>query len=347
MKLASIEKITALTPIAGAGRIELAKVLGYQTVVKKGEFKVGDECIWHFPDTIVDANNPVYSFLANQGFRIKTSKFKGVYSQGLALTTDPFRALLADDEFYSGGFKIGDDVSNIIKISKYEKPLPEGNEALGHFPDFLSKTDEPNLLSKPELLEQFIGKFCYISLKMDGQSGTYFLNKGRFGVCSRNLELRDTPGSPFWHMARKYDIQRTLEHYARAQKDSNNLIETPDLAVQGEVYGPGIQGNHMGAKEKELAIFNQFNIGSHKYVDSRYLFQLCNEYVLPLVPVLWSDEFKWTLEGLQEFANKQRYANGTPAEGIVIRPLRECVTPEGERLSAKVISQTFAAKYGE
>ena len=52
MKLASIQIIADIRPIDGADRIEAATVLGYQTVIKKGEFRPGDLCVWHEPDTI-------------------------------------------------------------------------------------------------------------------------------------------------------------------------------------------------------------------------------------------------------------------------------------------------------
>ena len=39
--LASVQKVIAIEPIEGADRIELAKVLGWQVVIRKGEFKVG------------------------------------------------------------------------------------------------------------------------------------------------------------------------------------------------------------------------------------------------------------------------------------------------------------------
>lgn len=45
-KLASIQKIKALDPIEGADAIERASVLGWQLVVKKDEFKVGDLCVY-------------------------------------------------------------------------------------------------------------------------------------------------------------------------------------------------------------------------------------------------------------------------------------------------------------
>ena len=38
MKLASIEQIKEITPILGADKIELAKILGWQSIIKKGDF---------------------------------------------------------------------------------------------------------------------------------------------------------------------------------------------------------------------------------------------------------------------------------------------------------------------
>jgi len=39
-KLAHIEVIESIHPIEGADKIEMCKVLGWECVVKKGEFKV-------------------------------------------------------------------------------------------------------------------------------------------------------------------------------------------------------------------------------------------------------------------------------------------------------------------
>src|SRR3954447_15846714 len=101
MKLASIQTITEIRPIEGADRIEAATVLGYQTVIKRGEFRPGDRCVWHEPDTVV-AQGPKYEFLRKQGFRLKVSRFKGQVSQGLAL---PLAILPA------GNYGPGEDVT--------------------------------------------------------------------------------------------------------------------------------------------------------------------------------------------------------------------------------------------
>lgn len=53
MKLATIETIKSLSPIEGADRIELATVLGFQAVVKKGEFQVNDKIVFIQPDTVL------------------------------------------------------------------------------------------------------------------------------------------------------------------------------------------------------------------------------------------------------------------------------------------------------
>jgi hypothetical protein len=56
----------------------------------------------------------------------------------------------------------------------------------------------------------------------------------------------------------------------------------------------------------------------------------------------------FTLEELIKMANELKYSNGSPAEGIVIRPV-EPVQSTALRgvLSVKVISEVFAGKYGE
>ncbi len=329
MKLASIQSIATLCDIPGADRIEAAAVLGYQTVVKKGEFSPGDLCVWHEPDTVV-AERPEYDFLRRQGFRLKVSRFKGQVSQGLAL---PMGILPA------GVYRPGEDVTELVGIRKYEKPLSPNliGVAKGGFPTWLSKTDEPNLRSFPDALAELTGRRCVITQKVDGTSGTYYLRGGEFGVCTRNLELVEDPASMFWRVAREHRLQEAL-----ASLDG-------DFALQGEVHGEGIQGNHLGVRGVSFAAFSLFDISRHGYVSHGALAALCQSQGLPMVKTVWEGEFRFTLPELVELANSQSYASGGVAEGIVIRPVEEArsvALPHG-RLSAKVLSERYALKHGE
>ena len=50
-KLASVQYVHHITPIEGADRIECVHVLGWQCVANKGQFKVGDHCVWCYAKT--------------------------------------------------------------------------------------------------------------------------------------------------------------------------------------------------------------------------------------------------------------------------------------------------------
>jgi hypothetical protein len=82
-KLASIQRIIDISPIENADNIVLAKILGWNVVVKKNEFNIGDFCVYCEIDSILPIIEE-FSFLETCKYRIKTRKLRGVYSQGIA-----------------------------------------------------------------------------------------------------------------------------------------------------------------------------------------------------------------------------------------------------------------------
>jgi len=116
-KLAHIEKIEWKKPIEGADRIELVGVLGWQCIAKKDEFQVGDLCVYIEIDSVVDKTNPDFEFLEKRNYKIKTMKMKGVISQGIVF---PLSLLNSQKEY-----KIGDDVTEILKIKEIEDEIPK------------------------------------------------------------------------------------------------------------------------------------------------------------------------------------------------------------------------------
>ena len=96
-KLASIQKITAINPIPGADKIEVANVLGWECVIAKSDgFKVNDLVVYIEIDSIVpekllklinmwDNQKNKGTLSGSAGNRLKTRKFKGQISQGLIM----------------------------------------------------------------------------------------------------------------------------------------------------------------------------------------------------------------------------------------------------------------------
>jgi len=70
-----------------------------------------------------------------------------------------------------------------------------------------------------------------VSLKLDGSSMTVYHNDGTLGVCSRNFDLRRDNENVFWR--RPYSLIYSTGWF--------RMVE--NLAFQGELMGPRIQGN--------------------------------------------------------------------------------------------------------
>lgn len=115
-KLAHIETVTNIRPIEGCDNIVQCNVLGWNVIVKKDEFKEGDKCVYIEIDSIVPSDNPDFAFLEKKHYKIKTMKMKGTISQGIVF---PMDILHSDKEF-----NIGDDVTDILKITQIEDEVP-------------------------------------------------------------------------------------------------------------------------------------------------------------------------------------------------------------------------------
>jgi len=330
-KLASIQKIKKLNPLPQFDNLLLAEILGWRCIVKKGEFREGDFCIYFEIDSLLPPR-PEYEFMEKYKYRVKTLKIRGVYSQGLAL---PAGLLIKEDVFE------GQDVTDLLGIRKYEPPedLKMGGDAKGNIPSFLIKTDEPRLQTVPAILERHRGRSFYFSEKLDGTSFTCYLKDGEFGVCSRNLELREAKENLYWNIARKYDLENKLK-----------TLEG-NYAIQGEIIGAGMQKNKYGLKDKKLYVFSIFNIDKFQYLSFHDFIDTCRKLDLEAVPILdmsekLAEKNELTVDDYVEFSKGFSTLAQVPREGIVVRAKEETMDEETGRLSFKVINPEFLVKFG-
>lgn len=328
-KLATIRKIDALRPIAGADAIECAVVGGWTVVVKKGEFTPGDLAVYceidsWIPTTLapfLSKGQAPREFDGIAGERLRTVKLRGQLSQGLLLPYATCGKICAQDE----------DVTELLGIVKWEAPIPAqlAGEVKGAFPGWIRKTDQERVQNlTAEFAEwQRVGTAWEVTEKLDGSSMTVFLRDGEFGVCSRNLELRDTETNSLWRAARDQDLETKLRTLGR------------NLALQGELIGEGVQGNPYKIRPGQVfKLFDIYDIDTGSYLDSAERRQLCWDLDIEHVPVLYN----WVMNTDDSMTGVLASADGsselcedTVREGLVFKQL------DNPNISFKAISNQF------
>lgn len=328
-KLASVQYVHNIEPIEGADKIELVKVLGWQCVAPKGEFKVGELCVYFQVDSFLPIceqfeflrktsykNSPILG----EGFRLKTIKLRGQISQGLVQPLD----ILPRDVWC-----IGDDVTELLGVRKWEEEeqVSDFGTTCGDFPSpYFEKSDESRIQEFPQLLQELQGELVYESTKMDGTSLSVYHSGDHFGVCGRNKEFKEGPVCDFINGL------------------GLNIDTVPDqMMIQGELCGPGIQKNRLKLKQPEWYVFTIQYDGKRLGLDE--MLAWCEKLGLKHVPIEEVKVFDYkSINNLLERA-KGRYKSGNPKEGIVIRP----VSPKYSNvlntwLSVKALNNDFLLK---
>lgn len=313
--LVYIGKIIDLQPIKGADFIVSATVVcgqggKWKGIVRKADFQMGDLCNVFLPDSLIPEQECM-SFMKSSNWRVKMRRFKGA----------PSEVLIMPNNVFGESCFVGRDVTVENGVTKYNKPVPAHLQgiAIGHFPSFIPKTDEPNYqnMEGQELIEKLEGKHYYVTEKCDGSSTTAFRYKGKFGLCSRNLELERNENNGYWQVAIKYKLEELLPE---------------GYALQWET-GPGIQSNPMGLKEIDGFAFSGYKIDEHRYLEMSEFLSLLDSLKFPSAEII-DTHHCFSKDGL-ETRGEGKYKNGNEREGVVIRSQ---VNFGGKPISFKVIN---------
>lgn len=363
-KLASIQKIKAIRPIEGADRIEVVQVLNWECVAKKGEYSVGDTVVYFEIDSLLP-DVPMFEWLRGSSwsqklnkYRISTHKFRDQISQGLVIPIGQLRDLYSEingDEINVDGLEEGSDLTEQLKIEKYDPPISNGPLGdLIYHEWFVPKTDEERVqVCADAVLPEYIGHDdWYASIKLDGASCTAGLFEDMFLIGGRSQWYKDD--NMYTTTVKKYgDLEQKLnEYHAKTGKY---------VVFQGELCGTGIQSNKLGLSEKEWFVFNVWvsdtgKIDSYKKAPLHELLSYCEMFGLRHVPII-DTEYKFDfngynnndeiVSGLLSYVDNLRYrtyfGDAKPsqlAEGVVFRK-------NDMSYSFKVVSNKYLLKGGE
>ena len=331
-KLVTIQKVDAVLPIPDADAIECVQIGGWKIVTRKGEYQPNDLCVFFEIDSVLPVR-PEYEFLRKssfikndvyEGFRLKTIKLRKQISQGLVVKVPV--------EF--ADLDIGTDVTELMGVVKYEPTIPttqKGNFE-GAFPSFIPRTDQERIQNLSVELKNWIASedTWEVTEKLEGQSMTVYFKDGKVGVCTRNWELKEDDHNTQWSLVKKLGL------------DTKLIENGVNVTIQGELIGPGIQGNHYKLTEPQFRVFDIFLIDEQNYVCSENRLQYCDIMKLDHSPVLsecMTIAPDMTMNSLLEFADGPSILNPMVSrEGLVFKNL---VNPSE---SFKIVSNDYLLK---
>lgn len=383
-KLVTIRRIDQVWkhPDPEVTRIEMIQVGGWQLISGIGNFQPGDLCVFHEIDSFLPISHPAYADLAKtaikwtdptgierEGHRLKTIKLRKEWSQGYALRLELFPEL---EEKNADGLtliqqleEIGGledyDFADLLGVVKWEKIIPMGGASKGSFPGFIPKTDEEriqNLFGKfgnrgeMQIREYLDGEgktirverpydYCRdddweVTIKLDGSSMTVFRRDEEFGVCSRNNDLVEVQeGNAFWSVAHCLRLRDRLNALGR------------NLALQGELVGPGIQGNTDKRANLDFYVFNIVDINTHKKLSRterlevlEHLNAFDTRNSIKMVPFVEIRKFDFaTVQEALAYAEGPSLNPQVKREGVVFKSLQN---PD---ISFKIISNSYLVKH--
>jgi RNA ligase (TIGR02306 family) len=336
-KLASIRQASNILPIPDADFIELVQVDGWQCVSKKNEFKVNDLGVYFEINSFLPVEDR-YEFLRQSSFRkmideegffLKTSRFRQQISQGLFLPLKMFPEL--------SHCNLGDDVTDILKIQKYESPIPAciAGEVKGVFPAKIMKSDQERIQNLSSYFERYADEEFEVTEKLDGTSQTVYLDNGEFGVCGRNWEYRETSNNSLWQITRTLKLEDILKQLGR------------NIALQGELVGEGINGNRLKMRGIRFYIYDIIDIDNHKFMLPKDRLEIFNKMVelnpnILHVPILSTEKIlQKSMEEILYYANGASVLNPkTLREGVVFKSLNKSIT-------FKAVDNTYLLKNGD
>lgn len=295
-----------------ADRLEIATVYGFQVVVQKNKYRVGDVIIYIPIDSILPYEleakifGPDSKIKLNKN-RVRQIKIRQFVSQGMIVPiNDPTIGIFVDPEL----MPVESDLAESLNITKYEPVVKDHtpnapklrNRRLEN-PAFRKYNGVTNIKWAPT---RFADEEVIIQLKVHGSHVRFakapfspntlwkkilkFLHLApqyEFVYGSNNVELTNRKTYKGFYDGDIYG--ECLKKYAVEEKIKDGEF------VHGEIYGPGIQSNyHYGKKEHALIIFDVRVLnpdGTQTWLNPEEVEKYAEERGFDFVPVLYRGLF--------------------------------------------------------
>jgi RNA ligase (TIGR02306 family) len=325
-------RLRLVEPLVNSDFLDIAWVNDWPCVVKRSQYREGDLVTYIPADSIVpeellESIGLKGKLSGSKKNRVKAVRLRGQFSCGLVL--DP-----------PHGTEEGQDVAEILGITKYEEPVPAELRGIGRYhPPYWLKYDIENIRTYNSWFED--GESVVITEKGHGCNCSFSLhmspeNQIVFSVSSRSITLEESDTNTYWKMARKYNIEDFM------MKSFSHLLNPGDaIYLYCEILNTQDLKYGISNGEFEIRFFDlRFNYNWRSFYD--LVGFLGNDY--KTMPILYEGPF--SKEKVIECTNGKEQVSGKELhirEGCVIRPVLER-WHRNHRVIAKSISEDYLTR---
>ena len=286
-----------------ADTLEIYRINDWWAIGGVGKYNVGDKVIYLEVGSWVPQNLTPFltrgrgkTFKGIEGRELETISLRGQVSQGLLLP-------------YKGNEEVGTDLTALLGVVKW-KPETDprlAGEMKGNFHSNIPKTRQERVQNVD--LAEFKDTLFEVTEKLNGTSMTIYIKDGVQGVCSYNVDLNlSDESNSYVQMYNSLGLELTYDYTC--------------MAIQGELIGPGIEGNQYDLQELEFRVFSVFDIVNQKFLSTEKAFQVCVDQGLEYVSILaLGVSCPTTVEEAIKEADKVSTINNSISEGLVIYTL--------------------------
>ncbi len=368
VKVCRIDKISEHS---NADSLEIAHIGAWTTCVKKDVFKVGQTVVFIPPDAILPES--LHTFLGitkycgempkdseeyKQGRRrVRATRLRGERSFGTLMTTkdvNDYLEMITEVPVFikecgltTANLREGDNIAELLQITKYTPPekVRSGDAASNHplfhqytdieryqnYPDMLNENDDVVLTEKSHGTSCRVGLIRINDEEVQWMCGSHRVNRKQWDA-KGNISL-------YWRplTGNMQEMLAGIQHDHKANSAIAFL----------EICGPGIQDMHYDGKLNFLV----FDISvDGNYLDWDKVEHTCGIYGVPTVPVLYKGPFSEKV--LMEHTDgptcvcENVVSKFKGREGVVVKPLHERRTPNGDRVILKSVSVDYLNRKG-
>lgn len=296
-----------------ADLLELVTVRGWTLVVGKGEWQAGDTAVYIpeqsvLPDSLIEEMGMTGKLAGSDANRVKAIRLRGVVSQGLLLPMgSPHLGALDSPQ-------LGDDVSGLLGVVKWEPPIPDSMEGLAThaqwsagFGDIDHWQDHPDRFNSGEVVhitEKLHGVCCVLGY--DLEHGPFAASKGLAGKLSFIVDHPDNKDNVYVMAWQQHG--EIVEGFAKEMGQQ--------VAAMGEIVGPGIQDLSYRLPTQRFFMFDM-KVGG-EWVEPVKVAQVAAALEIAHVPVVGHMPFDH--EAVLGIASEPSILDGGLREGVVVRP---------------------------